>query len=879
MELSLRADRLIHFLAQNEAKKLGSEQLFPEHILLALVKSGDGLGYYSLQLMKINTLTLQLMLEQNLVKHQPDVGGPDRPPSNRVKTLLNMAALEARELKNDYVGTEHILLAAIREEQSVTQRFFAKAQIPVLQARESVQNVQSKAPTSGRLDLNLDQLLDKQIQENVQKLGNRKPVSSMADGFTAKGKNGQTKNSMLELYGRDLTGIARKGQMDPVVGRSNEIYRVIQILSRRTKNNPILIGEPGVGKTAIVEGIAQSIVKGDVPHDLLNKRVIALDLAAMVAGTKYRGEFEERMKLMMKEVLEAKNIILFIDELHTIIGAGGPEGSLDASNMLKPALSRGELQCIGATTTKEYRKYIEKDSALVRRFQSVRVEEPNCSDTESILAAIKPKYEDFHNVYYEDGVIQKIVKFSQRYIPERFLPDKAIDILDEAGAVIKIKNQEKNDELEVLQNEVKQLMEEKQQLVNTQDYEKAAVVRDKVLELKSKIEYARLNVASKEKARSHVTVDDVSKVISSITGIPLSNLDDGENTRLVNMENEIHKEVVGQEEAVNAICSSVRRSRTGVSSTKRPVGSFIFLGPTGVGKTQLAKTLAKFLFGTEDALIRIDMSDYMEKHNASRLVGAAPGYVGYEEGGVLTERVREKPYSVVLLDEIEKAHPDVFNLLLQVLEEGQLSDNLGHTVNFRNTVLIMTSNAGARKITSESRIGFSTVQDGILPYEDIKASAMEELKRIMAPELINRIDDIVVFNTLSHKEISKILDIQLDELKERLAEKNISLELKQKAREYLIQNGYEPSMGARPMRRLIQKELEDNLANLILKENIGADSTSAKQVKICVDLKNQKLFVSLKKNDSKSVSNKLESDSTRTVKILIEKKDKIAEEL
>ncbi|MBR4600575.1 MAG: ATP-dependent Clp protease ATP-binding subunit, partial [Treponema sp.] len=615
----------------------------------------------------------------------------------------------------------------------------------------------------------------------------------------------QKKKSYHAEFSRDLTDLAKKGELDPVIGRSSEIERVVQILSRRTKNNPILVGEPGVGKTSVAEGLAHRIASGEVPYNLLQKRVLLLDITAMVAGTKYRGDFEERMKRMMKEVKESKDIILFIDELHMIIGAGSPDGTMDASNILKPALSRGELQLLGATTYKEYRKHIEKDSALARRFQIVKIEEPSTEDTIKILNGLKAKYEEFHNVTYDEGTIEAIVKLSSRYIPEIFQPDKAIDLLDEAGSAKKIASESRPTELAELEKSIEDLSHEKELLVQNQDYERAAQIRDKVRDLKQKLDdfnnYWKNNAVT---VRKHVTDRDIAKIISEMTGIPAGQLDSNEAGRLLDMEKEIHKDVIGQDEAVKYLSSAIRRSRAGVSSPNRPLGSFIFLGPTGVGKTQLAKAMAKFLFGTEDSLIRIDMSDFMEKHTSSRLVGSAPGYVGYEEGGMLTNKVLQKPYSVVLFDEIEKAHNEVFNLLLQILEEGELTDNLGHTVNFRNTVIIMTSNAGARSITADKKLGFAQLDDGFLPPAEIKANAMEELKRIMAPELINRIDDIVVFNPLKREEISKILDIQIAELENRLSEKNIHLSIKPKARDYLLDHGYEPSMGARPMRRLIQ---------------------------------------------------------------------------
>ena len=827
--LSPRAQRLLVALAQDEGRKSGSMELLPEHVMLALLKSADGLGYILLQNLHINVLTFQLNLEQSLSPAQNITADySDLPPSRRLRTLVDMAAIESRSLRNDYVGTEHLLLAAMREEQSVTWRFFEHAALGIENVRHEVLMVQKNFLSSAS---------DNQRAVNEFASSMMKSISETADNSQQKGGNGQQKKSFLADYSRDLTALSRENKLDPVVGREKEIHRVVQILSRRTKNNPVLIGEPGVGKTAIAEGLAQHIASGNVPRNLLKKRVLSLDLAAMIAGTKYRGEFEERMKRMMKEIRESGNIILFMDELHTIIGAGGPEGQMDASNILKPALSRGEIQIVGATTMREYRKYFEKDAALERRFQIVKVEEPLAEESVQILEGLKSKFEEFHNVVYDDDVIPAIVKFSTRYIPERFLPDKAIDILDEAGSAKKIQEEERPVQLAELEKSIEELSEEKKQLVANQDYEHAAMVRDKVRDLKQKLDefsnYWKNNV---ESVKKRVTVEDVAKIISSMTGIPLEQLDSNESAKLLHMEEELHKTVIGQDEAVKLLSSAIRRARAGVSSSARPLGSFIFLGPTGVGKTQLAKTLAKFLFGTEDALIRIDMSDYMEKHNASRLVGAPPGYVGYDEGGVLTEKVRQKPYSVVLLDEIEKAHPDIFNLLLQLLEEGELSDNLGHTVNFRNTVIIMTSNAGAREITSDHRLGFSSAGDGLLPYSDIKSSAMEELKRIMRPELLNRIDDVVVFNALSREQVSAILDIQIKELENRLSEQEITLTLKPKARDYLLDHGYDPSMGARPMRRLIQREIEEQLSLLILE----GKSESKKAI---VDFKDDRLLV------------------------------------
>lgn len=860
-KLSTRLSRLVYALCQDEARKSNSKEVTPEHVLLALIKTADGLGYLTLKFLKLNILTFQMALEQNITSFASTLDSDliEIPSSRRVKTLLDLADIEAQSLNNQYIGTEHILLAAIRESGSLTSKYFDNAKIHINAVRDAVKTVQKEYNSS------FSEKVSKDIATNtITELFGRSAIDEFAEFLksetsfddeallSASSKSeknrsksqGKDKESFLQEFSRDITKMCRDGKVDPVVGREKEINRIIQILSRRTKNNPCLVGDPGVGKTAIVEGLAHFIAKGNVPSGLIHKRVLSLDIGAMVAGTKYRGEFEERMKRMMNEVKEDGNIILFIDELHTIIGAGGPEGQMDASNMIKPALSRGELQIVGATTTKEYTKYIEKDSALERRFQKVNVEEPTDEDTVKILEGIKSQYEKFHGVSYEEGVIPLIVKLSRRYIQERCLPDKAIDILDEAGAQKKIIEEDRPQELVELENQIDAVTEEKQELVKQQSYEQAAQARDKVIELKRRLEmftdYWKKNGSGSNK---NVTTHDICKIIGEMTGIPVDQLDVSESTRLINMESEMHKTVIGQEEAVHTISGAIRRSRAGISSPKHPIGSFIFLGPTGVGKTQLAKGLAKFLFGSEEQMIRIDMSDFMEKHNASRLVGAPPGYVGYEDGGVLTEQVRRHPYSVVLLDEIEKAHPDVFNLLLQLLEEGELSDNLGHTVNFRNTVIIMTSNAGARQITSEGKVGFSSTGDGVLPYEEIKSNAMNELKKLLSPELMNRIDDVIVFEPLNKKEISQILDIQICELANRLAEKNLTINIKPKARSYLVDNGYDPSMGARPMRRLIQREIEDPLSMELLAR------TDSSLNEIVVDFIRGKLTVSLEKKD------------------------------
>ena len=824
--LSPRAKHILFILAQDEARKLGSTQLLPEHVLLAILKTPDCLAYGALAKLGIDVFSLCSAIEEMFNGNVEPPTLNDIPKSRRYLFMLDLAEIESTALHNDYIGTEHLLLAAIRDEGGTIARFLMQKNITIDTVRFFIMDLQA-ANASSISQKNAEFLMDsvfKSIFADEQGGG----IFGVFDEQKTTKKtvqdksNNNRKESFLSEFSRDLTKLARENKDDPVVGRDKEIHRVIQILSRRTKNNPVLTGEPGVGKTAIVEGLAQHIAAGKVPSDLLKKRILSLDLPALVAGTKYRGEFEERMKKMMNELQANKDIILFIDELHTIIGAGGPEGTMDASNIMKPALSRGEIQIIGATTTKEYTKHIEKDLALERRFQVVKVEEPNDKETEEILNGIKQKYESYHRVVYDDDVVPSIVKLSRRYVPEKVLPDKAIDILDEAGAAKKIQEEARPSELAELERSISELIEEKKTLVQNQNYESAAYVRDKVIDLKRKLNsYSRIWQQNMEGGVKRVSVGDVERIISEMTGIPVERLSSSEAERIVHMEDELHNTVIGQNTAVSVISGAIRRARAGISSPKHPVGSFIFLGPTGVGKTQLAKALAKYLFGSEDSLIRIDMSDYMEKHTASRLVGAPPGYVGYEEGGVLTEKVRRHPYSVVLLDEIEKAHPDIFNLLLQLLEEGELSDNLGHTVNFRNTVIIMTSNAGARQITNEGRVGFGTLE-GVMPYEEIKAGAMNELKKLLSPELMNRIDDVIVFDALSKEEVSKILDIQINELGERLNEKGLTISIKPKAKEYLIENGYNPAMGARPMKRLLRKEIEDPLSMELL-SNAGND--------------------------------------------------------
>jgi len=839
---SPRSKKILGALAQDEARKYGSKQIYPEHVILAIMNLRDCLARFAIVsllkdaelITKFNNELKYLFESENSLPTLDEI-----PKSRRFEVMLDLADIESTALHNDYIGTEHLLLAAMREEGGFVSSFFQRYNIKIMDVRFLVMDLQNKNLSS------IQQFSAESALDSIFKsiFDSSHGIFDSLDEEKEEKKKTEEEQSFLTEYSRDLTKMAREKKSDPVVGRSKEIQRIIQILSRRTKNNPVLTGEPGVGKTAIIEGLAQHIVDGLVPNDLLNKRILSLDLAALVAGTKYRGEFEERMKKMLKELKENKDIILFIDELHTIIGAGGNEGTMDASNIMKPALSRGEIQIIGATTTKEYTKHIEKDLALERRFQIVKVEEPTDEETEEILNGIKKKYESFHRVIYKDDVIPAIVKLSRRYIPEKVLPDKAIDIMDEAGAAKKIQEESRPSEFLEIEERINELSQEKMNLVKHQDYENAALIRDKVIDLRRQLENcSNLWMQNNGNQKKLVTCNDIEKIISNMTGIPVEQMTSSESQRILNMEHELHNTVIGQENAVNIISGAVRRSRAGISSPKHPVGSFLFLGPTGVGKTQLAKALAKYLFGTEESLIRIDMSDFMEKHTASRLVGAPPGYIGYQEGGVLTEKVRRNPYSVVLLDEIEKAHPDIFNLLLQVLEEGELSDNIGHTVNFRNTIIIMTSNAGARQITNEGRVGFGFNTVDVLSYEEIKSTAMNELKKLLSPELLNRIDDVIVFDALKKEEVAKILEIQIADLASRLQEKDLSIEITPKAKEYLIQNGYNPSMGARPMKRLLRKEVEDPLSTEILLnygKKYNAVRISCKNEKINVELFNK----------------------------------------
>jgi ATP-dependent Clp protease ATP-binding subunit ClpC len=814
--LTQRVQRILSADAQEEVRRFSSDQLLPEHIVIALLKEGGGTACKALMFLRIDLLEFRRTVESGIPRIAGVLFHGDAPPSKRTKVMLEIATEEARSLGSDYLGTEHLLFAAMREQDSTVQIYLKERAVDTDMLRVVVQTTFSRPasrPAASRAGEGEFVSSDGYQSYFIHREGEHKPAHSPR----VKPASYPVLTPTLDEYSRDLTAQARAGKMDPVVGRKKEINRAVRILARRTKNNPVLVGEPGVGKTAIVEGLAQLLVSGDVPEALAGRRILSLDMGSVVAGTKYRGEFEERLKKIMREITQSGNVILFIDEIHTIIGAGGAEGTIDASNMLKPSLSRGDIQCIGATTLAEYRKHFEKDAALERRFQSILVDEPDMEDTLEILKGIQKKYEDHHRVQYTEGAVELAAKLAQRYLIGRFMPDKAIDILDEAGAMRKLEHLVQPPEITDIEAEIFQLTEEKGAMVSAQDYEHAAEVRDRVRSLKAKLESVRVawEQASRNE-RARVDEGDIRRVVAEATGIPLMRLEEQESRQLLMIEAELHSAVIGQDDAVRRIASAIRRSRAGVSSPRRPMGSFIFLGPTGVGKTLLAKRLSEYLFGSEESLVRIDMSDFMEKHNASRLVGAPPGYIGYEEGGVLTERIRRNPYRVVLFDEIEKAHRDVFNLLLQVMEEGELKDNLGHTVSFRNTVIIMTSNAGVREISKDSRLGFAS-GSGILTMNEIESQALSELRRLFNPEFLNRVDDVVVFHPLNMKQIEAILDIEIGELSRRLDEQGYRIRVLPRARKILIEKGWDPKFGGRPLRRTIQKELEDPLSLLLLK--------------------------------------------------------------
>lgn len=772
-------------MAQEEAIRMKHESIGTEHILLGLIREGGGIAAKAMEAIEVSPQVIEQGIEELVGVGTGDVG-PIVHYTPRAKKVIELSVDESRKLGHSYIGTEHLLLALIREGEGVAARVLNNAGVSLNKARQQV----------------------------LQLLGSNDHVQASG------GSNPAANTPTLDSLARDLTQIAREGSLDPVIGRSKEITRVIEVLSRRTKNNPVLIGEPGVGKTAIAEGLAQQIVQNEVPEILREKRVMTLDMGTVVAGTKYRGEFEDRLKKVMDEIRQAGNVILFIDELHTLIGAGGAEGAIDASNILKPSLARGELQCIGATTLDEYRKYIEKDAALERRFQPIQVDEPSVDESIQIIKGLRDRYEAHHRVKITDAAIEAAAKMSDRYISDRFLPDKAIDLIDEAGSKVRLRSYTTPPNLKELEGRLEAIRSEKNAAVQSQEFEKAASFRDTEQKLKEELESTKKSWKEEQgKAESEVTVEDIAAVVSMWTGIPVSKLAQTESDKLLKLEETLHERVIGQSEAVTAISRAVRRARAGLKDPKRPIGSFIFLGPTGVGKTELARALAESMFGDEDAMIRVDMSEYMEKHSTSRLVGSPPGYVGFEDGGQLTEKVRRKPYSVILLDEIEKAHPDVFNILLQVLEDGRLTDSKGRTVDFRNTVVIMTSNVGAENLKKNKYVGFN-LQDGEQQYKDMKGKMLEELKKAFRPEFLNRVDEMIVFHSLEKEHLKEIVTLMTATLTKRLQEQEIELELTEAAQEKITKEGYDPEYGARPLRRALQKHVEDRLSEELLKGTV-----------------------------------------------------------
>ncbi len=783
--------RKLLYIARQEAASNGNDSVSTEHILLALIKEGEGVAVMVLTNLGVNLDKISRSL-QKLIS-EGEVGGlasGEIPLGQNARHVISLAIDEAKKFEHKHVGTEHILLGLLRKRDTSSARILSEYGVSYDIAKSEI----------------------------LKLLGGFPPTV-----YDPKDK--KSKTPALDYFCRNLTNLATDNKLDPIIGREKEIERVIQVLSRRKKNNPVLIGEPGVGKTAIAEGLAQKIIKRSVPEILWGKQLLSLDLASVVAGTKYRGQFEERLKAILNEIRSSNKIMLFIDELHTIVGAGAAEGAIDASNMLKPALARGELQCIGATTMEEYRKYIEKEGALERRFQPIMISPPSVEDTIEILEGLKHRYEEHHGIKYADESVVAAATFSERYITDRFLPDKAIDIIDEAGARVKLANFPSAPDINRLEGKMEELEQSKRDAVKEQDYEKAAMLRDKQDKLESEIGEVRKRWEKEVNSKEiMVTPEDIRQVISMWTGIPLFKLEEKEQIKLLRMEDELRKRVVGQDEALAVISKAIRRGRTGLKDPKRPIGSFIFLGPTGVGKTELAKTLAEFLFDSEDALVRVDMSEYMEKFSVSRLVGAPPGYVGYNEGGQLTEKVRRRPYSVVLLDEIEKAHPDIFNLLLQILEDGQLTDSFGRKVNFKNAVLIITSNIGSKEIKQGTSLGFHRTEQG-RDYENMKRRLLDEVNRKFNPEFLNRVDEIVVFHALDKKQMLSIVDIMFEKVKARIKERGFDIQLTKEAKEMLVESGFDPNFGARPLRRAIQRLLEDPLAEEILTEKYKRGDT------------------------------------------------------
>ncbi len=791
-------------LARKEADRFNHNYVGTEHLLLGLIKLGQGVAVNVLERMGLELEAVRMEVEKHVGNGPEQKISGNIPYTPRVKKVLALANKEAKSLNHSYVGTEHILLGLLREGEGVAAQVLSSLNIDIQRTRHEV--LAEIDPNFSEDDMSDDD--DFEIIEGE-------------DELEVQGGSAQSKTPALKAFGRDLTKLAQEGGLDPVIGRADEIERVIQILCRRTKNNPVLIGEAGVGKTAIVEGLAQEIAIGNVPEIIRDKKVITLDLALMVAGTKYRGQFEERIKAVMDEIKKVKDVILFIDELHTIVGAGSAEGAMDASNIIKPALSRGELQVVGATTINEYRKFIEKDSALERRFQQVQVEEPSEEDAIKILQGLKEKYETHHKVTYDDQSLEEAVKLTSRYLTSRYLPDKAIDVIDEAGSRARIGTMTRPPEIKEIETKIEKINADKVAAINEQDFEKAATLRD--LEKQTKQELEELINSWKAESEERIVgigEEEIMAVVSKWTGVPLNRMEQKEAAKLLKMEAELQESVIGQNEAVTAISKALRRSRANLKDPRRPIGSFLFLGPTGVGKTYLARHLAEFMFGDSDALIQIDMSEYMEKFTTSRLIGSPPGYVGYDEGGQLTEAVRRRPYSVVLFDEVEKAHPDVMNLLLQVLEEGVVTDSFGRKIDFRNTIIILTSNVGASTIKRQTSLGFNAMKDDESDFEGMKGKILAESKNHFRPEFLNRLDELVVFHMLEKKDLVKIVNLEVSKLTDRLKEKDIQLHLDQDATHFLIEKGYDPNYGARPMRRAVERHLEDQLAESLLSGKI-----------------------------------------------------------
>ncbi len=832
-DFSNRVNEVIR-LSREEALRLGHDYIGTEHILLGIIREGEGIAIKALRNLGVDLYKLKKSIEDTVTTSANPLTMGNIPLTKQAEKVLKITYLEAKLYKSALIGTEHLLLSLLRDEENIAAQILSQFSVRYENIRRELDNIITGKPSS----------MPRKGYPPFSSKGGQKEVP---------------KTPVLDNFGRDLTRMALENKLDPVVGRMNEIERVIQVLSRRKKNNPVLIGEPGVGKTAIVEGLALRIINRVVPRVLFDKRIVTLDLASLVAGTKYRGQFEERMKAVMNELEKATDVILFIDELHTIVGAGGASGSLDASNIFKPALSRGEIQCIGATTLDEYRQYVEKDGALDRRFQKVIVEPPTTEETKTILECLKDSYETHHNVRYSEDAINTCVRLSERYITDRNFPDKAIDVMDEAGARKRLANIDVPKEIIELEEQIEALKEEKNKVVKKQNFEEAARLRDLEKKLLTDLSNLKKDWELKS-AKTFVPVDedDISDVVAMMTGIPVNKIAESETAKLINLPEELEKHVVGQNEAIEHLAKAIRRARAGLKDPNRPIGSFMFLGPTGVGKTELAKALARVMFNTEDALIRIDMSEYMEKFSVSRFVGAPPGYVGYEEGGQLTEKVRRKPYSIILLDEIEKAHPDVFNILLQVFDDGVLTDGIGRKVDFKNTIIIMTSNVGTRDIKFGGKIGFSE-QNPKNEYQQVKDTIEDSIKRLFNPEFINRIDDFIIFGKLSKENIYQIIDIHAAELSKRLKINDMALELSPEAKDFLVEKGFDEKYGARPLRRAMQKYLEDDLADEILRGNL---KTGIKVI-ANLDKEKQKLIFQFieeeikKKEDKKVISNEI----------------------